>query len=93
MQVRARQPGPAPRAARRARSVAGSNVKIGVWSVRGLCVLCLGLAAGDICLRCLPSGSFGLLLSSAWKVNRSAAEGGVRLWCRAPAESLAPCGG
>ena len=66
---------------------------IGLRSVRGLLVHHWGSAAADIFRRCLSPGSFGLLLSSAWSVNRRAAEGGVRLWCRAPAELLAPCGG
>ena len=46
----------------------------------------------DICRRCLLPGSFGLLSLSAWKVTRRAAEGGVRLWCRAPADLLDPRG-
>ena len=80
-------------AARRARSVGGSMVGIGVQSVRGLFVRRRGSAAGDICRRCLPPGSSGLLSSSAWNVTRRAAEGGVRLWCRALVHLLDLCGG
>ena len=66
---------------------------IGVLFVRGLFVCRWGSAAGDISRRFLPPGSSGLLLSSAWKVTFRAAWGGVRLWCWAPADLLAPRGG
>ena len=77
------------RATKRARSVDGTMGRIGGLSVRGLFVCRWGLAAADICRQCLPPGSFGLLFSSAWKVNRGAARGGVWHWCRAPAQLLA----
>ena len=79
--------------AKRARSVGGSIDGIGVRSVRGLFVRRWGSPVGDICRRCCPLGSVGLLSSPAWKVNRRAAEGGVRLWCWAFADLLVPRGG
>ena len=67
-------------AAKSARSMRGNMVVIGVPSVRGLFVRRWGAAVGDICRRCRPLGSVGLLSSLAWKVTHRAAEGGVRLW-------------
>ena len=77
-------------AAVRARSVGGSMVGIGVWSVPGLFFRPLGSAVADICRQCLPLGLVGLLLSPAWKVTRRAAEGGVRLLSWALADLLVP---
>ena len=83
----------APSAAKGARSVGWSMGGIGVRSVRGLFLRRSGLAASDICRWCLRAGSSGLFSSSAWKVTRFAAEAGLWLWCRAPADLLAPRGG
>ena len=78
--------------ARRAPVVVGKMVGICVRSVLGLLVCRWDSSAGDICRRCLPAGSSGLLSVSARKVTRSAAEGSVRLWCRVPTDFLDPRG-
>ena len=80
-------------AAKRARSVGGIMVGICVQSVRGLFVRCWGSPLGDICRRCLPLGSVGLLSSRAWKVTRCAAVRVVRLLCWVLADLLVPRGG
>ena len=80
-------------AARCARSLGGRMVEICVRSVRGLFVRSWGTALGNICRRCLPPASSGLLSSSARRVTRRAAEGGLRLWCLLPADLLDPNGG
>ena len=77
-------------AAKRARSVGGSMVWIGVRSVPGHR---LGSALGDICWWYCLLGSVVLLSSPAWKVTRRAVQGGVRLCCWAPADLLVPRGG
>ena len=77
-------------AAKRARSVGWSMVKIGVRSVQSLFVRRWGSPVGDVCRRCLPHGSVKLLSSPAWKVTPRAAEGGERLWCWALADLRSP---
>ena len=83
----------APSAAKRARLVDGSMVGIGVRFARGLFVSRWGLAVADIGPRCPPPGWVALLLSSAWKVTRLPAQGGMRLWYRALDNLLVPRGG
>ena len=52
-------------AAKRARSVGGSMVEIGVRSVQGRFVRRWGSAVGDICWRCSSLGSVRMLSSPA----------------------------